>query len=85
MALINNLPLLPAERVMYRHGTAQRAAPSNNNNKATRLVNKNSTFDNVFLMTNIFEDNLVYILAKYTQKSRESRDLSVYLLSLWPF
>mgnify|MGYP006903685350 CR=1 FL=1 len=84
MALINNLPLLPAERVMYRHGTALRAAPSNNN-KATRIVNKNSTFDTVFLMTNIFEDNLVYISAKYTQKSRESRDLSVYLLSLWPF
>ena len=81
MALINNLPLLPAERVMYRHGTALRAAPSNNN-KATRIVNKNSTFDTVFLMTNIFEDNLVYISAKYTQKSRESRDLSVYLLSL---
>ena len=84
MALINNLPLLPAERVMYRHSTALRAAPSNNN-KATRLVNKNSTFDTVFFMTNIFEVNLVYILAKYTQKSRESRDLSVYLLSLWPF
>ena len=84
MALIHNLPLIPAKRVMYRHGTALRAAPSNSN-KATRLVNKNSTFDTVFLMTNIFEDNLVYILAKYTQKSRESRDLSVYLLSLWPF
>ena len=49
MALINNLPLLPAERVMYRHGTALRAAPSNNN-KATRIVNKNSTCDTVFFV-----------------------------------
>ena len=42
-----------AERAMYRHGIALRAAPSNNYNyKATRFfVNKNSTFDTFIVST----------------------------------